>query len=455
MRANRFSVLLIILSALCPFSAFAWSEHNILGTFAIARMTEIENAPAVPAESLESFLAKEAEGLTALLEEEEKWARKNLPGYPLRPQALAMSQTKSSQDSLKARFLQDLRINPDSRTPLYTQLLPGEERGNRPVFPVKDVSVFKNPLWLAPIRFAALSEGELVKPIDVIAAGCDEPDFGLDIGLWEDSKTEFGKRAGFGIQPFGNPNLDYGTQAPFHMGFYQEAKIVYLLAGFLKRTYPELRVRQAYALSRYAFKTGHPYWGYRFMGWGLHYVQDLTQPYHGRVLPGVGTLQMLWINFLDILGRSQSKTEMIQLVSNRHLALENFQKLSMYRDLRKKDQNQPYWHSLMNASSDEKYGKFNRLYLRNRVTRESEGRADELSRQIMALMPVRLVDDPGVEFEEEKSSMDLLRAMEQNVPGSVSRFSNVIADLMGSAGAHSRNYVRAVLAGKDEYDEKD
>jgi hypothetical protein len=453
MRAPRFSVLLIIL-ALCPVSAFAWSEHNILGYFAIARMPEIENAPAVPAESLESFLAKESEGLAKLLEEEEKWARKNLPGYPVRPQAFAMSADAAGR-TLKTRFLQDLRINPDSRTPLYTQLLPGEERGTRPVFPVKDVSVFKNPLWLAPIRFAALSEGEPVKPLDIIAAGCDEPDFGLDIGLWEDSKTDFGARAGFGKQPFGNPNLDYGTQAPFHMGFYQEAKIVYLLAGFLKRTYPELRVRQAFALSRYAFKTGHPYWGYRFMGWGLHYVQDLTQPYHGRVLPGVGTLRMLWINFLDIIGRSQSKTEMIQLVSNRHLALENFQKLSMYRDLRKKDQNQPYWHSLMNASGDEKYGKFNRLYLRNKVTKESEERADELSRQIMALMPVRLVDDPGVEFEEEKSSMDLLRAMEQNVPGSVSRFSNVIADLMGSAGAHSRNYVRAVLAGKDEYDEKD
>lgn len=446
--------LFVLLSFLLPQAMFAWSEHTILGYFAIARMPEIENAPAVPAESLETFLARESEGIAKLLEEEEKWAARNLPGYPVRPQTLAMSSKEGQSRSLKTRFLEDLRINPEARTPLYTQLLPGEERGARPVFPVKDVSVFKNPLWLAPIRFVAVNEGEPVRPLDIIAAGCDEPDYGLDIGLWADSKTDFGTRTNFGTQPFGNPNLDYGTQAPFHMGFYQEAKIVYLLAGFLKRTYPELRVRQAFALSRYAFRTGHPYWGYRFMGWGLHYVQDLTQPYHGRVLPGVGTLRMLWINFLDIIGKGQSKKEMIQLVSNRHLALENFQKLSMYRDLRKKDQNQPYWHSLMNMSGDEKYGRFTKTYLRRVVTRESDDRADELSRQIMALMPVRLVDDPGVEFEEEKASMDLLRAMDQNLPGSVARFSNVISDLMGSAGAHSRNYVRAVLSPQDNYDEK-
>lgn len=455
MRASRFCVLLIILGAAAPANLSAWSEHTILGYFAVARMPEIENAPAVPAESIESFIARESEGIAKLLEEEEKWARNNLPGYPMRPQPLALSKSGASGKTPKVRFLEDLRINPDARTPLYMQLLPGEERGARPVFSTRDVSVFKNPLWLAPLRFTAVAEGEMVKPLDIIATACDEPDYGLDIGLWEDSKTDFGQKAGFGQQPFGNPNLDYGTQAPFHMGFYQEAKIIYLLAGFLKRTYPELRVRQAFALSRYAFKTGHPYWGYRFMGWGLHYVQDLTQPYHARVLPGVGTLRMLWINFMDIIGRSQSKKEMIQLVSNRHLALENFQKLSMYRDLRKKDQNQPYWHSLMNISGDQDYGRFNRFYLRKVVTRESDDRADELSRQIMALMPVRLVDDPGVEFEDEKTSMDLLRAMDQHVPGSVARFSNVIAELMGSAGAHSRNYVRAVLSSQDYYDEKD
>jgi asparagine synthase (glutamine-hydrolysing) len=52
----------------------------------------------------------------------------------------------------------------------------------------------------------------------------------------------------------------------------------------------------------FAFKTGHPYWGYRFLGWGLHYVGDLSQPFHSRVLPNYSTLGMLWIYFKSILG---------------------------------------------------------------------------------------------------------------------------------------------------------
>ncbi|HQI20929.1 MAG TPA: hypothetical protein PLW55_16385, partial [Leptospiraceae bacterium] len=177
-----------------------------------------------------------------------------------------------------------------------------------------------------------------------------------------------------------------------------------------------------------------------------------TQPYHARVLPGVGTLRMLWINFMDIIGRHEGKKNIVQLVSNRHLALENFQRRIMTRDLRNKDLNQPYWFALQNTEFDSKYNHFNKKYLRDVLTEESVSKSDELSREIMALMPVRLVDDPGVEFEEEKGSMDLLRTMETNQPGSVSQFANVLARLTGAAGVHSRNYVRAILATQDTYD---
>ncbi|MBL8019528.1 MAG: phospholipase [Leptospirales bacterium] len=444
----RASVFAILTSGfVLPLSA--WSEHNMLGYYGLRNMPELRDAPPVAVESLESFLFKERAGLAKLLEAEEQWAIKNIPNYPARPRDLKFN--ASSQD-LKTDFLTALRMHPGSKIPLYHQLLPYEELGGRPTISGRDITIFKAPIWMGQLKFAQLREGELRPAVEVVASGCEEPDYGLDIGMFENNNTEWGKKMGFGVQPFGNPNLEYGSQAPFHMGFYHEAKIVYLLAGFLKKTYPEVRVRQSYALARYAFKTGHPYWGYRFMGWGSHYVQDLTQPYHASVLPGVGTLRMLWINFLDIIGRSKSKTEIIQLVSNRHLALENFQRRIMYRDLKNKDLNHPYWFSLQDSKDDAKVGSFDRNYLRKVVTKESEGRSDDLSRQIMALMPVRLVDDPGVEFEDEKASMDLLDAMEKNRTGSVEQFSVVLAGLTGATGMHPRNYVRAILASQDEYD---
>jgi hypothetical protein len=43
-------------------------------------------------------------------------------------------------------------------------------------------------------------------------------------------------------------------------------------------------------LAEGAFATGHPYWGYRFLAWSLHYVQDLTQPWHTVFLPGFSFL---------------------------------------------------------------------------------------------------------------------------------------------------------------------
>ena len=96
-------------------------------------------------------------------------------------------------------------------------------------------------------------------------------------------------------------------------------------APFVAGAYPLLRVHQFSGLAELAFRTGHPYWGWRFAGWALHYVQDLTQPYHARVLPGVGVTRMLWVNAIDMIGIHGPKNDAVTLVSNRHTAIENYQ----------------------------------------------------------------------------------------------------------------------------------
>lgn len=44
-------------------------------------------------------------------------------------------------------------------------------------------------------------------------------------------------------------------------------------------------------LAEGAFMTGHPYWGYRFLAWAIHYAQDVTQPWHTVYLPGFSFLK--------------------------------------------------------------------------------------------------------------------------------------------------------------------
>jgi hypothetical protein len=64
-------------------------------------------------------------------------------------------------------------------------------------------------------------------------------------------------------------------------------------------------------LSEGAFDTGHPYWGYRFLAWAIHYTQDVTQPWHTVFLPGTSFL-------------SFSKLEMKKEVSALHYLTEAF-----------------------------------------------------------------------------------------------------------------------------------
>ena len=95
-------------------------------------------------------------------------------------------------------------------------------------------------------------------------------------------------------------------------------------------------------LAELAFSTGHDYWGWRFLGWGLHYVGDLTQPYHAIPLPGVGTVDALW-------SVVQGKTgELVQLVSNRHGVIESYQYQRLTRALEARQWSAP----LLKAISD-------------------------------------------------------------------------------------------------------
>jgi hypothetical protein len=141
--------------------------------------------------------------------------------------------------------------------------------------------------------FHRIDDHEKVAALAVFATAADEPDYGHDINLFSDNPGAVGALYGFGPQPFGDARFQYSSQAPFHMGFFHESPVVYAAAGFLERSWPDWRAYQYMGLARLAFASGHPYWGYRFLGWGLHHIQDLTQPYHAKPLPGVELASLL------------------------------------------------------------------------------------------------------------------------------------------------------------------
>ncbi len=425
-------------------SASAWSNHALGTRPALASMAELAALPAVKAESLADFLAADERGVAAVLEQEEAWARRNVAQYPPRPDGLAFRVQGGSGDAIVARFAAATRINPQCRFALFVQLPPGADTSGRPILPTAAVTLFANSDSARLDTFVALREGEPVGVVDVIATASDEPDYGLDIGLWSDASTSYGKTYGLGRQPFGNPAVDISSQAPMHMGFFHEPAIVYAAAPFLRRTFPEYRVHLWQALAAQAFRSGHPYWGWRFAGWALHYVQDLTQPYHARVLPGAGALRMMWINALDVAGVHGPKNDVVNFVTNRHFALENYELHWLFGALRRKDANDAALRALGGGAGDAAMP-FGDASLRQTITRESYDASDAIDEALVAALPRRYTSDPSYVFGVTEPAVDLYALLATADPAARATLEGGILPLLAHFGTHTRSFIRAVL----------
>lgn len=434
---------IVVGASLAAGTAFSWSNHALLSWSALSVLPEISGRAPVRVESLASFLAADPAGLAEVLRAEEAWARANVPSYPPRPDALAFRPEASSADERVARFLAAVRINPSARLALYLQLPPGEAAGGRRTLAEADVTVMKTDEAARLNTFVALREGERVAVIDVIASATDEPDYGLDHGLWEDNGTAHGRSYAFGKQPFGNPAVEWSSQGPLHLGYFHEAGIVYKAAPFLVRAYPEYRIHLWRALAAFALRTGHEYWAWRFAGWGLHYLQDLAQPYHARVLPGVGVPRMLWINSLDLVGVHGPKQDAIQLVTNRHFALENFERQWMRAIHAAPHLPDVGDEALRDSRADR--GPYADDWPRRVVSKDAHAAADAIDAALVAWLQPRYTSDPSYVFGVTASGVDIHAELGAN-PAARDSLKRAIAPLLGKVGSSSRAFVRSLLA---------
>ena len=438
------ALLFFMLAVLIPASSLmAWNEHPLISYPVIVAMPEVRDAKPVPVESLDAFVRAEGTRLERFLSEEEAWAKKNLQWYSPLPESLAFK-AAGSPDDIGPRFCHAIRVNPTVKFPLYLQLIPGEESNGRPSLLPKDITFLHDTSDWGNTTFVELKAGETVRPMDVVVSATDEPDLlGLDIGLFEDNETDFGKTYGFGLQPFGNPHLEAGSQAPFHMGFYHESGIEYALAGFLKKTYPEYRIHLYKKLAELAFQSGHPYWGWRITGWGLHYLADLTQPYHATVLPGESTSYAIWINTIDMLGIHSPKANAVQLVSNRHTALEKFAQLILQKAYRDKERNNAVLAALQSVGESPSYED---TVPRNIVSKLAHDKAEATDKALADNMPKKFVSDPGFELGtsgEREQIVEKIRA--EKGQAAVDSLTLLVRDLLAPFAAYGRSYVDVIV----------
>ncbi|MDH4580862.1 phospholipase [Pseudomonas sp. BN415] len=414
-----------------PSAALAWSNHALGTTLALAGLPQIKDAPPVQVESLASFLEEEGVALEQLLDEQEEFFRDNLPGYPARPDDLRWIPLHGG-DHRKA-FLMALRVNPEIKLAHFVQALPGMDWSGRAPLDASDVLVFRKLSLWREWRFYQVHPGEMLPALAVVASAADEPDYGHDINLFSDNPGEVGARYNFGKQPFGDARFEFSSQAPFHIGYYHEDEIIYHAAPYLARTYPEVRVYQYLGLARFAFESGHPYWGYRFLGWGLHYIQDLTQPYHAKALPGHGTLRLIWVALKATVGLDSDKLAAIEQVANRHTEVEQYQADWLRKLLREGSNDNPLLRAYADNRTDGDYPPFDGESLRRVVSQESYDAADDFDARIAHWLA-------GGQAQSGFSQGNRLAPLPEDV-----QLNQALVRLIRHFGAHSRNVTRATL----------
>lgn len=156
-------------------------------------------------------------------------------------------------------------------------------------------------------------EGKIGEKMDaktILSTYTDEPDWGMDEGLSLNSMQ----------------SLTGGSHGWRHQYYI-------LLGGILKLGEAPDRALHFYNMAVEAFKKNDPYWGFRFLARSLHYLQDLTNPFHSNP----GPLPILLSNIWDING-------MTVLAMNHHFALEDYQEYQI------KKRNQLYFRALRNSS---------------------------------------------------------------------------------------------------------
>lgn len=392
-------------------SSVAWSEHPLLVRPVLEKVDVLKKMPDIEVKTIEQFVWETQVPLADFFLSHNQRYSKYLPDDALLPAHL---QFITNHDSLnyRARFLEAIRVNPYVKIPLYLHLVPGQQMPELATIHPSEITTLRNIHTMSQMTFVRLSAGMMISPLEVLVTANEEPDFGFDLGLFMDNETTYGKNYSFGNQPYGNPNLEYSSQAPFHMGFYHEAGIIYLAGPFLKRTFLEYRVHLYRDLSILAFQNGQDYWGWRFLGWSMHYAGDATMPYHTKPLPGYSTLKMIWINLKALLGFKQARNDAVQLVSNKHTAIESYQHQAFREAYVKKDFNHAFFKAL---EEDATLIPFDDNFIREVATRKSAEMSKSFDQTIRKYMPYNMVMDAGIEV----SDLDELN----NVPGNVLKYS--------------------------------
>lgn len=212
------------------------------------------------------------------------------PSAPLDERYAVPCPTATSDPPILNQLIADLKLNP------RTQLPPWVEGGCDPA--------------------ATLS------PREVLAGtATDEPDMGMDQNL-DESADPLNERKFMG-------GLEGVTSQGFRHMYFGGWKLTFPIRTFQIPTHPigqAAERTQAIAVkARELLQNGQPLWGYRLLGWAMHFVQDLAQPFHSVQIPHLGMVPWatLW-SWPPEKAFGELVKQTTRTISNYHFAYEGY-----------------------------------------------------------------------------------------------------------------------------------
>jgi hypothetical protein len=286
----------------CSSAMRSWNTHALITRASLNTVDVPKLGNLVPVIPLEAFLSVAQEPLRDLL----KWY------YELLDRKVygGASKTRTISDIPKAivapgDFLAALRLNVNNPLHYVRVLEPDEIAPDTQHDPSRDGP----PGGM----YVETGRDEVIQVSEVLCTFSDEPDWGMDQDLFSVAAY------GYGSCPFG-PGHGASSQAPFHMAFFHENPLVIALRPSLGRSFMGERIQLFFALAGLALDSGIDYWGWRFAAWAMHYLQDITQPYHAKPFPAA-RLPLL-IRFLLHPNPKKFAAKNENYLKNRHILFE-------------------------------------------------------------------------------------------------------------------------------------
>lgn len=365
--------------------AWAWGEHYLIGdrAFSTPEVATVEEKVAV--EPLETFLADQGPALAKLFDDYYAWLGD-------RGSARFKAQAFDPAEPTLAGFLRAARLNPETRFALVSRVLPGAQ----PTFTVVPPETAWPQLKVKPPMPMVFEDvtGQEVSGRSVLSTFADEPDWQMDRDLWAIADY------GYGEQPYGKTDGE-GTKAPFHVQLQHENAIVRTFASELTEGMMLDRVELFTRLSRLAFQSGHPYWGYRFASWATHYVQDLAQPYHAKAVPYAGTCYYVNFMFSPFKGAIKRRTTM--KITNRHLLYEDYVAYGLMRSYTGTDETTRALAAYLGSGETVFAGVDSVEELLAVVSEKAAAHGPRIDRALRTAYPARLVKDVQWDIEKDPS----------------------------------------------------